>query len=114
MHAHYQNSVLKALRDQQVRFAPRERKVEQIERAERLLHEIDPKRTYTYEYMCYRITDYRPEVAPPQKISGEEARHDLRLFVEDVSDSADIRAEDAPEQVHTVEGRFPDGEIKDW
>lgn len=104
MHAHYQNSVLKALRDQQVRFAPRERKVEQIERAERLLHEIDPKRTYTYEYMCYRITDYRPEVAPPQKISGEEARHDLRLFVEDVSDSADIRAEDAPEQVHTVDG----------
>ena len=31
--------------------------------AEKLLGELDPGRTYTYEYLCYRITNYRPGVA---------------------------------------------------
>ena len=35
------------------------------------------------------------------------ARHDLRLFVEDVSDAADLRVEDVAEPVHTVEGSPP-------
>lgn len=103
MHTVYLNSVIRQLRDQQVRFAPREKKVEQVNRAEKLLGEIDPKKTYSYEYLCYRITDYRPEAAPPTTMSGLVACHDLRLFVEDVSDAANIRVEDAGEPVHTVE-----------
>ena len=47
--------------DQQVRFAPREKKLEQVNRAERLLGEIDPRKTYSYEFLCFRITDFRPE-----------------------------------------------------
>ena len=39
MHASYHNPILKQLRDQQVRFAPREKKIEQVNRAERLLAE---------------------------------------------------------------------------
>lgn len=103
MHADYQDTTLKQLRDQQVRYAPRHKKVEQIERAERLISEIDPKKTYSYEYLCYRITDYRPDAIAGKMMPGKTAKHDLRLFVEDVSDAADIRVEDMPEQVHTVE-----------
>lgn len=103
MNTAYLSPVLKQLRDQQVRFAPRDKKLEQISRAERLLAELDRGRNYTYEYLCYRITDYRPETTPHASMSGLEALHDLRLFVEDVSDSANIRAEDAGEPVHTVE-----------
>lgn len=103
MHTDYHNPVMKQLRDQQVRFAPRDRKLEQVERAERLLSEIDPGKNYSYEYLCYRITEYRPDTAPPKLVAGEEARHDLRLFVEDVSDSANVRAEDATEPVHTLD-----------
>lgn len=103
MHSDYLTSNMRALRDQQVRFAPRERKLEQIGRAERLLEEIDPSKNYNYEYLCFRITDYRPEAAPHQVLSGEEALHDLRLFVEDVSDSANIPVEHAGEPVLTVE-----------
>ncbi len=44
MHSDYQIPVLRELRDQQVRFAPREKKVEQLDRAEKLLHEIDAER----------------------------------------------------------------------
>lgn len=103
MHVDYKDSTLKQLRDQQVRYAPRHKKVEQIERAERLISEIDPKKTYSYEYLCYRITDYRPDTIPGNTMLGAAAKHDLRLFVEDVSDAADIRAEEMVEQVHTVE-----------
>lgn len=103
MHHEYQTSIIKQLRDQQVRFAPREKKVEQVNRAERLLGEIDPSKVYSYEYLCFRITDYRPDTTPSQTMPGAEVRHDLRLFVEDVSDSADIPVEQAGEQVHTVE-----------
>ena len=103
MHVDYQDITLKQLRDQQVRYAPRHKKVEQIERAERLISEIDPKKTYSYEYLCYRITDFRPDAVPGNTMLGAAAKHDLRLFVEDVSDAADIRPEEMLEQVHTVE-----------
>ena len=60
MNANYVNPVLRQLRDQQVRFAPRDKQLEQANRAERLLPEFDPARVYPYEYLCFRITDYRP------------------------------------------------------
>jgi len=103
MHSDYVNSAIRELRDQQVRFAPREKKLEQVELAERLLGELDPTRTYTYEYLCYRITKYRPESHPDVRMDGQQASHDLRLFVEDLSDSADVPAETAGEPVLTVD-----------
>lgn len=103
MHSAYRSHVIKELRDQQVRFAPRAKKLEQVDRAERLLAELDPARTYSYEYLCFRITDYRPDASPQFVVSGEEARHDVRLFVEGVSDAANLRVGELPEAVHTVE-----------
>lgn len=103
MHTDYLNPVIRQLRDQQVRFAPRDKKLDQANRAERLMGELDPNRTYTYEYLCFRITDFRPESYPGMKLTGEEARHDLRLFVEDVSDAANLPADAAGERVLTVE-----------
>ena len=90
MHTDYINPAIRELRDQQVRFAPRDKKLEQVDRAEQLLGELQGPRTYTYEYLCFRITSYRPESYPDLKLNGEDASHDLRLFVEDVSDSADV------------------------
>lgn len=103
MHSSYIHPAIRELRDQQVRFAPREKKLEQVDRAERLLLEIENDRTYTYEYVCYRVTTYRPEAYPEVRMRGEEAVHDLRLFVEDVSDSADLPVEEVPEPVLTVD-----------
>lgn len=103
MHVAYCSPVLEQLRNQQVRYAPREKKLEQVDNAERLLVEISPERTYTYEYLCYRITQYRPDSSPHLTVAGRDAKHDLRLFVEDVSDSANVRAEDTGEAVRTVD-----------
>ncbi len=44
MNSAYSHPVLRQLRDQQVRFAPREKQLEQANRAERLLSEIEPAR----------------------------------------------------------------------
>ncbi len=103
MHASYQNRSIRQLRDQQVRFAPRDRKFEQVARAEKLLLELDPSRDYTYEYLFYRVTGYRPDATTQEVISGEDAQHDLRMFIEDVSDSANILVESVSEPVYTVE-----------
>ena len=103
MHSDYLNPVIRQLRDQQVRFAPRDKKIEQVTQAEKLLTELDPARVYPYEYICYRITNFRPESYPDLRLSGQEASHDLRLFVEDVSDAAGVPADAAGERVSTVE-----------
>ena len=50
MHTEYKSSVIQELRDQQIRFAPRQKKVDQALRAEQLLTELDPTRTYTVSY----------------------------------------------------------------
>jgi RNA polymerase primary sigma factor/RNA polymerase sigma factor len=103
MQRDFQSPALRDLCDQQIRFAPRVKKLQQVEAAERLISEIDPKKDYPYDYVCFRVTGYRPELAEQTKISGTDLLHDLRLFVEDLSDSADMAAEHIGEQVLTVE-----------
>jgi RNA polymerase primary sigma factor/RNA polymerase sigma factor len=102
MHQDYRNSDIKELRDQQARFAPRGKKLEQTARAEALLVELVDERDYSYDFVCFRITEYRPDQSARRTIRGVDLRHDLRLFVEDMSEAADISVEETPEQVHTV------------
>ncbi len=103
MHTEYRIDAMRELRDQLVRFALREKKLEQIDRTEKLLREIDSARTYNYEYLCFRVTTYRPQNAPVISISAEQARHDLHCLIEDLSESADLRSSDVGQPVHTVE-----------
>ncbi len=103
MHQDYRIALIRELRDHQVRFAPRGKRLEQAERAERLLSELDMAREYPYEFIYFRVTDYRPEENCRKIVRGEDAAHDLRLFVEDVTDSLNLKVEDAAEPVHTVE-----------
>jgi RNA polymerase sigma factor (sigma-70 family) len=102
--AHYRNPAIRQLKEQQVRYAPRDVRIEQIEKAERLLEELDlARQDYRYQDLCFRITAYRPEMYPDLIVTGEDAAHDLRLFIEDLSDSANIKAENSVEQVLTVD-----------
>src|SRR5260221_267951 len=101
--ATYKNPALRQFTDQQVRFAPREVRLQQIDRAEKLLDEIRQDREYQYPELCRRITSHHTDLYPDLKVAGTDAAHDLRLFIEDLSDSADIPAESAAEKVYTVE-----------
>lgn len=102
MQSEYRTTRIRELCDQQARFAPRQKKLEQAAAAEKLLAEIDLERQYTYEYLCFRVTTFRPDVSRTS-ISGKDAFHDLRLFIEDLTDSADIQVEELGEPVYTVE-----------
>jgi RNA polymerase primary sigma factor len=103
MQREYNSPILKQLCDQQIRFAPNDQKLQQVAAAERLIGEIDPSKTYTYEYVCFRITGYRPESFARTQFGGEPLLHDLHLFVEDLSDATDQHVENIGEQVLTVE-----------
>jgi RNA polymerase sigma factor (sigma-70 family) len=99
----YRHPAMKQLRDQQTRYAPKERRLEQVERAEQLLAEIDRAKRYPYEYLCYRITGYRPEGWPALLLDGGDVQHDLRMFVEDLSATARQAVEQVDEPVLTVD-----------
>ena len=70
MHQDYRIALIRDLRDQQVRYAPRTKRLEQADRAERLLSELDAKRQYPYEFIYYRVTDYRPSESVRRSSSG--------------------------------------------
>ena len=99
----YRHPAIRGLKEQLAKFAPRERRLEQIDRAERLLAEIDEARPYPWEYLVFRVTGYRPDNTPALILDGADVRHDLRLFVEDLSETVSQKPEQAGEPVLTVE-----------
>ena len=103
MNSDYRIALIRELRDQQVRFAPRAKRSEQADRAEKLLSELEPSKEYPYDFLFFRVTAVRPDASGPRLIKGDDALHDLRLFVEDITDSMNLRLEEAKEPVHTVE-----------
>lgn len=103
MHEEYRDAKIKELRDQLVRFAPKAQKVELGTRTEQLLLEVEPDRAYAYDFLCFRITNYRPQQPSRVTIASADVKHDLRLLIEDISESADVNVEDTGEMVHTVE-----------
>jgi len=78
----FKHPALKQLTDQQVRFAPPARRLEQLARARKLLGEIEPNRAYPYQFICFRVTDFRPESYPDLLIGGSDLCHDLALMIE--------------------------------
>jgi len=100
----FKNPAMKQLTDQQVRFAPPARRQEQLVRGERLMAELEPEKLYPYQFVCFRITDFRPDSYPDLLISGEDLKHDLVAFLEEVSRSLPaVPVEEVAEPVLTLE-----------
>jgi RNA polymerase sigma factor (sigma-70 family) len=100
----FKNPALKQLTDQQVRFAPPARRLDQLAHAEKLLAEIDPARQYPYQYICYRVTDFRPDSYPELLIDGRDLEHDLCQMIEALSRSTPaVPVEQMAEPVMTLE-----------
>jgi RNA polymerase primary sigma factor len=78
---------LKELTDQQVRFAPQGRRLEQLAKAQQLLQEAEPERVYPYSFVVFRLTDYRPDDSIDVNICGADLKHDLGLFIHKVEKS---------------------------
>jgi RNA polymerase sigma factor (sigma-70 family) len=90
---------LKELTDQQVRFAPPSRRLEQRARAERLLAEIDSNRQYPYQFVCFRVTEFRPESYPDLLIGGADLARDLKEMIRLLDDPV-LTLEDVSKQLN--------------
>jgi RNA polymerase sigma factor (sigma-70 family) len=100
----FKHPALKQLTDQQVRFTPPAKRMEQLAQAEQLLAEIDAGKNYPYQYVCFRITAYRPDSYPDLLIPGADLKDDLCQFIAELARSMPATpVEKIPEQVLTLE-----------
>ncbi len=77
----FNTEALRELTEQQTRFAPPARRQAQIAAAQKLFGEIEAGRNYPYQYVCFRVTEYRSDAHADLLIPGTDLRHDLELFV---------------------------------
>jgi RNA polymerase primary sigma factor len=100
----YNIQAIKELTDQQVRFAPPARRLEQLTRTEKLLAEVESSKQYPYQFVCFRITEFRPDSHADLVIQGSDLRHDLYLVIKDLVKSMPaIPVEEVAEPVLTLE-----------
>ena len=66
----------------------------QLERAEALAAEIDPAVNYPEDWVVFRVTGYRPEIAEPAMFVGEALLSDLAPLAERLSAAARLDASD--------------------
>lgn len=78
----------------QVRFAPVETLRRQLERCEALAGEVDPAINYPEDWIVFRITGYRPEIAAPATVVGEALIADISGLVERLSAAAKVTAKE--------------------
>jgi RNA polymerase sigma factor (sigma-70 family) len=100
----FKTNALRELAEQQTRFAPPARRLAQVAAALKLLAEIDPVKSYPYQYVCFRVTEYRSAAHPDLMIPGEVLRHDLELFARRVEKSVPpVPVEQTVEPLLTLE-----------
>jgi len=103
MNSKYLNPALKQLTEQQKRYAPLDKRVEQMDRAEGLLTQLEASRDYRYPELCEAITGFRTDKYPDLIVTAAELQHDLPLFVEELSTSLNLPVEKAGQPVLTVD-----------
>ncbi len=90
--------VVPALEDlaRQLRFAPREALLRDVERAEALAGVIRGDHFYDEAWIVEQVTGYRPTLEAPATVVGGALLSDLSGFVERLSEAARLTAEDLP------------------
>ncbi len=103
MRAQYKHNAMRHLRDVQLQRHPDAQRLRQASLIERLLSEIRPDESYSFDFLHRELVGSEPERHAGEEFSAEDVRHDLCLIVEDLSDAANITASAAGQRVLTVE-----------
>ncbi len=99
----YRIDAIDRLRAEQLRSASPEERLRRIDTIEQAMAELDPQGHLAVDRLVHRI-GCRGWVRPDRdKAAGIDLIHDLRLLIEDLSDSVDLPAEAMGEQVLTVD-----------
>jgi RNA polymerase primary sigma factor len=87
----------------QLRFEPSHTLLEQSFRAEHLIKLIDATHQYPYDFICYKLTDFKPkEIREPLLISGADIIVDLVIFISHVSRQLMVGLDQLPEPAISV------------
>ncbi len=88
----------------QLRFTPADKRAKQRAAAEKLLDIIEPEKEYPFEFVCYKITGFRPKRAQGQgSVKGRQLAEDLRIFLWKLAGLLARDVREAEEKVYTTE-----------
>ena len=88
----------------QLRFTPEKQRRKQLDSAEKLLAIIDRDKAYPFEFVCFRITGFRPKgAAGQQSIKGDELFDDLQVFVSKLSGQLARSVTEQNEKVYDID-----------
>lgn len=85
---------------EELRFAPRDALERDVERIERLAHEIDPEARYPAEWVVFRVTGFRSGGEDSLMVPGSDLLRDLSALAERLSAAGGLRA---PEGAYTLD-----------
>ena len=105
MHTRYRNSTIRKFRDVQAQTATPRQQLEQAARAEALLGRLESGRQYPCAFVLkYLANGSDAELnLPKDRLSAADICHDLLLFVEDISEAANVSVESLGERVLTAD-----------
>ena len=78
----------------QLRFAPKHALLRDLARTESLVEDIDPKRDYPEDFVIFRVTGYRQDIANPAMITGQTLLGELASLAEHLSSAAKIQIDE--------------------
>jgi len=82
---------------------PRSQQLKQLAAADELYKIVEPDRQYPYEFICFKITGYRPKSQTAQQvISGSELLRDLPAYVLRASARLKLKADQQSEKVYSI------------
>ena len=87
----------------QLRFAPLKQQKKQLRSAGELAQIVEPDSHYPFEFVCFRLTGYRPRKDLSGKfINGEDLIHDLQIITNKISRKVAPLASEHGEKVYTT------------
>ncbi len=88
----------------QLRFTPAKQRRKQLDSAEKLFAIIDKDKEYPFEFVCFKITGFRPKGPVGQQlIKGDELAEDLRIFISKLSGQLARPVAEQGQKVYTIE-----------
>jgi len=87
----------------QILYSPRAVKLKVIKNLERLINEAADDGSYPFDFLCWRITGYRPKGAQANLLGGRLVREDLLQMLDIISATLKQRADEFGQPVYTVE-----------
>jgi len=85
-------------------FVPKSQRLKQLSAAEELYRIVESGREYPYEFICFKITGYRPKSQPArQAIAGAELLRDLPVYALRTSARLKLSARGQNEKIYSID-----------